>query len=346
MTSRRQFLETAAAGALVLATGGATARAEAPTGRLEVAGNRILQHGHPIRLLGVAMGDPIYIRGNRDTSDYRIVAREWGANTVRIGLHPGHWRDARELSRAALARDIAAARAEGLLVILDWHAIGFPNAYTEAADPAWGLVANAYDCDPLLAVDFWREMSMTYGADPGILFELWNEPVVDGRLWVSTGRHWPELKAYWQSLIAEIRKRSDAIIIAAGERWAFDLKTVKSDLIDDPRVVYAWHVYPNEDRGLADRWHASLDGLSQVKPVIVTEWGFCRSCSKHLYGTPDDFGRPFVEGVLEPLGLHSTAWCYGPGAAPQMLESGGEPTEFGRFVKSYLASAWRGEPPL
>jgi hypothetical protein len=340
LITRRQALVGAAAGAVSLTVSGARPGAAAPM-RLEVVGNRIFHDGRPIRLLGVAMGDPIYIRGNRDVSDYRVVAQEWGANTVRIGLHPGHWRDARAQSIAALARDIAAARAQGLFVILDWHTIGFPGAYTEVADPSWGLIDNAYDTDAALALDFWREMALTYGGDPGILFELWNEPVVDGKLWVSTGQHWPQLKALWERLIAVIRAHSDAIIIAAGERWAFDLKAVKDNLIDDPRVVYAWHVYPNEDRGLDDRWHSSIDGLQTLKPVIVTEWGFCRSCSRHLYGTPEDFGAPFVNGVLEPLRLHSTAWCYSPGAAPQMLEDDGTPSEFGAFAKSYLGSAWR-----
>lgn len=336
----------ACAGAGALAMGGTSSSGAASAARLEVAGNQILRDGRPFRLLGVAMGDPIYIRENRDVSDYLDVAQDWHTNTVRISLHPGHWRDARRLAIAALSRDISAARAQGLFVILDWHAIGFPGSYTETADPSWGLVANAYDTDPALAADFWREMSVTYGADPGVLFELWNEPVVDGRLWVSTGMHWPKLKAYWQRLIEVIRAHSDAIIIVAGERWAHDLKTVKDDLIDDPRVVYAWHVYPNEDRGIAGRWHDSLDGLNQVKPVLVTEWGFCRSCSKQLYGTPANFGQPFVDEVLEPLRLHSTAWCYSASAAPPLLQDDGGPSEFGQFVKSYLASAWRGEHAL
>jgi len=336
----------AAAGAAALAASGARRPATASAARLEVVGNQLWRDGRPVRLLGVAMGDPIYIRGNRDVSDYRIVARDWGANTVRISLHPGHWRDARDWAVAALSRDIGAARAQGLLVVLDWHAIGFPDSYTEASDPAWGIVANAYDTDAALAVDFWREMAITYGSDPGIVFELWNEPVVDGRLWVSTGKHWPKLRAFWLRLIDVIRAHSDAVIVAAGERWAHDLKSVKDNLIDDPRVIYAWHVYPNEDRGLADRWHGSLDGLNQVKPVIVTEWGFCRSCSKQLYGTPADFGQPFIDGVLEPLQLHSTAWCYSSGAAPPRLESDGTPSEFGHFVKSYLASASRGAARL
>jgi hypothetical protein len=344
--SRRALLGGAVMGGAIM--GGAAPLLRIPNeawalpSRLEVVGNRLQAGGRPIRLIGVAVGDPIYIRKGRPVSDYVAIAEDWLANSVRISLHPGHWRADREAATQALIREVAAARALDLHVILCWHAIGFPDRYFEHPDPAWGLPLDAYESDERLASDFWGQMTRLFGRDPGVLFELWNEPVVDGKLWRSTGQHWPLLKSLWLRLIAVIRKSSDNIILVAGGRWAHDLKGVARDPIEDSRTIYTWHSYPPADRGQPGRWHDSLDGLSELKPVVVTEWGFCRNCGPHIRGTAEEFGIPFTRGVLDARGLHSTAWCWSPGAAPPMLEQDwATPTEYGRFVKSYLHAARR-----
>src|SRR5262249_9073010 len=125
----------------------------------------------------------------------------------------------------------------GLVVILDWHVIGFPGHYESRPDPAWGLPLNAYDTDLTLALDFWTKMARTFGRDSGVIFELWNEPVVDPRLWASTGVHWPLLKNAWLPLIHAIRQHTDAILLISGGRWAHDLKGVVNNLIEDDRVA-------------------------------------------------------------------------------------------------------------
>ena len=314
----------------------------APRERLEIAGPELRRGGTPVRLIGVAVGDPLYIRRDRPPSDYRVIAEAWRANTVRISLHPGHWREDRTKALRALADDVFAARAAGLFVIIDWHVIGFPGRYMARPEPNWGLRLDAYDPDPTLALDFWTEMARSFGHDPAVIFELWNEPVVDPKLWVSTGEHWPIMKDLWLRLIAGIRRHSDTIVLATGGRWAHDLKGVARNPIEDDRVAYAWHAYPPTDKGKPGRWIDSLDGIHLRRPVVVTEWGFCRSCGDHIRGTPQDFGRPFTQQVLEGLNLHSTAWCWAAGAAPAMLEADWvTASEYGRFVRHYLESAKR-----
>jgi hypothetical protein len=310
--------------------------------RLEIVESKICRGTTPVRLLGVGVGDPIYIRRHRPLSDYAVIAQGWGANTVRISLHPGHWRSGRDTALRRLVENIEAARAAGLFVIVDWHAIGFPWGYAARPDPAWGLPVDAYESDLSLAMEFWAEMARGFGRDPGVLFELWNEPVVDPLLWVSTGQHWPLLKDVWLRLIEVIRRYSDTIVLASGGRWAHDLKGVARNLIEDDRVCYAWHSYPPEDKGRQDRWFVSLEDLPKLRPIVVTEWGFCRVCDRHTRGAPDDFGIPFVRDVLEGLDLHSTAWCWSNGAAPAMLQSDWSGvTEYGRFVRQYMATANR-----
>lgn len=339
LIDRRKLIAGAAAGALAA---GLPRAASAATARIEVVGSELRQNGAPIRLLGVAVGDPIYIRKDRPLSDYRVIAEVWRANTVRISLLPGHWRGDRDAALRALAADVAAARAAGLIVIIAWHPIGFPGYYTTRPKASWGLPDDIYDTDLTLAIDFWTEIARSFGHDPGVIFELWNEPTVSATLWVSTGQHWPIFKAAWLRLIEAIRRHSDAVVLASGGVWAHDLKSVARNLIEDDRVAYAWHVYPPADHGRPSGWLDSLDGLNRVRPVVVTEWGFCRDCPSYIRGTARDFGTPFARTVLEGLGLHSTAWCWAGGAAPAMLEADWiTATEYGRFVRGYLETAKR-----
>jgi endoglucanase len=333
----RRTVLAGALGALVASA----APAQAAPARFEIAGPALRFGGAPARLVGVAAGDPLYIRKDRPTSDYAVIAQVWRANTVRISLHPGHFRADRASAMRALSDDVFAARAAGLFVIIDWHVIGFPGRYAAKPEPGWGLPDDAYDPDLALALEFWSEAAQRFGTDAGVIFELWNEPVVDPKLWVSTGEHWPLLKDTWLRLIAAIRRHSDNVILVSGGRWAHDLKGAARNPIEDDRVAYAWHAYPPEDRGKPGRWLDSLDGIAGVRPVVVTEWGFCRACPDYIRGSAQDFGLPFTQ-LLEDLALHSTAWCWAAGADPAMLEGDWvSATEFGRFVRRYLESARR-----
>ncbi|MDB5537443.1 MAG: Endoglucanase 5 [Devosia sp.] len=328
----------------LLASGVMPARAQ-PATRIEIEGNRMLWNGEILRLRGVAMGDPVYIRAGRSLSDYMTVATDWSANCVRISVHPGHWRYDRSQMAALLDADVQAARAQGLFVIIDWHAIGFPGMYQPVPPPEWGLLADAYLSTITDAADFWQAMAQFYGHDPAILFELWNEPVTDDHHWVSDGAGWPQFRAAWVELTAAIRAISDNIILCTGGRWAHDLIGAAGAPMDDPRTAYSWHVYPNEDRNAPDRWLKSLAGLAAQKPIVVTEWGFLPDGPGDLTGGLDDFARPFVADVLDGLGLGHTAWCYSPGATPALLAAdGASPSAYGRFVRDQLRSSAAAEP--
>src|SRR3954467_1395213 len=74
--------------------------------RINIDGNRMLWNGQTLRLRGVAMGDPVYIRAGRSLNDYLTVATNWSANCVRISVHPGHWRYDRNQMAALLDADV------------------------------------------------------------------------------------------------------------------------------------------------------------------------------------------------------------------------------------------------
>jgi len=314
--------------------------------RIEIQGNRMLWNGQTLRLRGVAMGDPVYIRAGRSLGDYMTVATQWSANCVRISVHPGHWRYDRSQMAALLDADVQAARSQGLFVIIDWHAIGFPGMYQPVPPPEWGLIADAYLSTITDAADFWRSMAQFYGNDPAILFELWNEPVTDERHWISDGAGWTQFRAAWVELTAVIRGISDNIILCSGGRWAHDLTGAAGAPMDDPRTAYAWHIYPNEDRTAPDRWFKSLGNLATQKPIVITEWGFLPDGTSDLAGGLEDFADPLVAEIFDGLGLGHTAWCFSPSATPALLGADGTPSAYGQFVQSQLLASAAADPLL
>jgi len=308
------------------------------SGRLEVHGKDLRFDGKPVRLRGLAVGDPIQSRQGRPTADdYRVIARDWKANVVRIAVHPLYWKTmehAGVLNR--LAEDVDAALANGLFVVIEYKAIGWPDGYHEV--PTWGGPEDLYDSDFKLAETFWDAAARRWGKDGRIMFELWNEPVFTKEDWrPEVGQKWPEFKPFLAKLLTIVRRQSENVVIVSSNRWSSFLKGLRADPLHGDNIAYAWHVYPNHSKNDPKQWADALDDLQTVAPVIVTEWGFERETKSHWKGNPDDFGRPFVRDFLEAKGLHSTAWCWHPVSGPAMLEKDWRtPNEFGAFVRDYL----------
>ena len=100
--TRRQLL--AGAGGVAAALG-LPRLSNAADARIDIDGNRLTWRGAPLRLTGVAVGDPTYIRADRPYTDYQVIANDWRANCVRISVQPGLWRADREGSATALAQE-------------------------------------------------------------------------------------------------------------------------------------------------------------------------------------------------------------------------------------------------
>lgn len=302
---------------------------------LKVDGKTLTYGGRPVQLQGVAVGDPLSGRAGRPVTDYATIARAWNANAVRISVHPGSWREyGRKRVVETLRRDIEAARVAGLFVILTWHAIGTPDGYFQPAED--DLPFDTYDTDMALALDFWRRMAGEFGRDGDIIFELWNEPAREAKAEISLG--WAELKVRWQQLIEAVRVGGGMnVLLVTGPEWGYALSDIKAAPIDDANVAYAWHVYGGTDNNDLTKWATSLNELQELRPVIVTEWGFEPHAGKTYRGTAENFGYPFRDEFLFKRGLHYTAWCWHPDWTPSMLEDDWQtPTEFGRFVKETL----------
>ncbi len=285
------------------------------------------------------MGDPGYyneVSRRCPDTDYRWLVEEWKANVVRISVSPGYWKHFHDKEFTALRQHVSAALGAGLFVIIDWHAIGWPDGYFERPSKDSGDPEDVNGTSMALAKDFWRTAAKTF-TDPRVAFEIWNEPTLGEK---EDGKpRWKQLVPYWNQLIAEIRNSgSTALVIATGNNWASDLRGVKDALLSDPNVAYAWHVYAERDHNDPKAWAKSLDGLDRVRPVIVTEWGFEVASTEHHRADVGEFGVAFRDQFLIGRNLSSTAWCIQPDNKPALLRADWRTrTLWGNFVHDYLA---------
>lgn len=302
---------------------------------LRVAGNKIMYGTREVQLQGIAVGDPLLVRGDRPLSDYAFLSQDWNSNVVRISIHPGTWRDYGRLRvMSELRRNVDAALAAHMFVIITWQAIGVPDDYMQKAEDA--LVSDVYDTDMRLARDFWREVAKAYGHDGRVMFELWNEPVFPR----SKDPHWLKLKPFWENLIGLVRYYGNNLIIVTSNGWGYNLQGVRSSLLADENTAYAWHAYAGTDGNDPEAWERNLDGLWNIKPVLVTEWGFESEAVNVPYaGTAAGYGYLFYDRFIQGKQLHHTAWCWHPVWTPRMLKPDWKTlTPYGAFVKEML---WR-----
>ncbi len=300
---------------------------------LQVQGTKIFYGSAEVRLRGVCVGDIVLARDERPLSDYTTI-RAWGANCVRIGVAPPTWKKMGKKALPILRKEVDIALRNGLFVIIDWHSIGWPDGYFEKPKGEEDL----YDSSLSLAMDFWKACAKEYRSNGAVAFQLWCEPVFQKEDWnTPMGSTWEKLKPSFDKMIGTVRKEgAKNMVLASGNRWAYDLVGIRKNPLKDSNVAYMWHVYGGHDDNKPDLWAKALDDLHTVAPVIATEWGFERETKSHYKGNPDNFGKPFLS-FMESRGMHWTAWCFHNSWGPAMLNSKGSgTTEFGGFVKSAL----------
>ena len=301
---------------------------------LDVKGHYFVHGNDIVRLKGIAMGDVGDLPA--DQNPYPEIAGEWRANTVRLSIHPGFWRDDSVGALARLTQHVEWARAEGLYVIIDYHAIGWPDGYRQNVFVDGDTnTTDWYDTRLSLALDFWRAIAATF-KDDDILFELWNEPVSsndeDMR---GAAERWRQLAPVWQQLTHLIRGQGNRnVILAAGSQWAFALDGIADYPLPDANTAYVWHAYPSADfRSLA----GAVEKLAEERPIVVTEWDFEPGAKEHWSGTAKGFGEPFA-ALLDANELSYTGWCWNVDYGPTLRKSDGKAlTPWGAFLKRYLA---------
>jgi hypothetical protein len=104
----------------------------AQSGPISVQGNHfVTADGKTIVFRGLDASDPDKLQRNGEwNKHYFEMARSWGANVVRIPVHPAAWHiHGKKEYLKLLDQGVEWAKEEGLYVIIDWHSIG--NLYQE-----------------------------------------------------------------------------------------------------------------------------------------------------------------------------------------------------------------------
>jgi endoglucanase len=218
-------------------------------GALAVRGNKIVDaHGEPVTLRGMALFWSQWAPQYYDARTVDWLARDWKVDIVRAsiaaeGNDSARQHFDRELAKASTV--IEAAAANGIYVIVDWHA---HRTYPDEAERFLVAVAKKY------------------GHLPNLIYEPFNEPLRDGVDWSR------DVKPYHQRIVAAIRAVDpDNLIVVGTPSWSQDVDIAAQDPLEGGNIAYTLHYYAaTHKEGLRAKADKALAaGLA----LFVTEFG-------------------------------------------------------------------------
>jgi endoglucanase len=280
---------------------------------VRVAGRALVgTDGNPLRLVGVnrsgsefkciqggtagARGTGVF-DGPTDSASVAAMTA-WHVDAVRLPLNEDCWLGINGVDpqwggaayRAAIGGYVATLHRAGIRVILDLH-WSAPGGF-----PAMGQQPMP-DADHAPA--FWRSVATAFRDDPAVIFDLFNEPFLDGSyLQDTTVNPWTcwrsgcALVKYvtegqstqpftWrasgmQSLVDTVRSTgAQQPIMIAGVGWANDLTGWLLYRVSDPakQLIAAWHSYPNQGCSTNVCWEQYVRPVAAQVPVLIGEIG-------------------------------------------------------------------------
>ena len=290
-------------------------------GALAVRGGKVVDaRGEPVTLRGMALFWSQWAPQYYDARTVGWLASDWKVDIVRAsiaaeGNDSARQHFDRELAKASTV--IEAATANGIYVIVDWHA---HRPYPDEAERF--LVA----------------IARKYGHLPNLIYEPFNEPLRDGVDW---SRH---VKPYHQRIIAAIRAVDpDNLIVVGSPSWSQDVDIAALDPLGGENIAYTLHYYAAthkaELRAKADK--AIAAGLA----LFITEFGVVEATGN---GPIDHASSEAWWDWAEANDISWLAWSTGdrdetsatlkPGTPPANW-SDADLTESGRLLRARLRAA-------
>jgi hypothetical protein len=312
--------------------------------RLHVVDNQLVDgDGREIRLLGVNRSGAEYacIEGHGffagPTGKPDIAAMvSWQINAVRIPLNEHCWLGingaptgySRARYRAAIRAYVARLQRAGLYAVLDLHWSAPAGARASRQQPMADL-----DHAP----DFWTSVARAFKEDPGVVFDLFNEPHdISWQCW-RDGCMLPQgwRTAGMQTLVNAVRSSgARQPIIATGLGFGSDLSSWLDYRPDDPanQLTAGLHLYDFGSCTSTRCWMRTVDPVARDVPVVATELGQ-RDCSgaflDRFMNWADSAGVSYLGWSWNPVGC----------AAPALIRSwDGQPTTSGARFRAHLRS--------
>jgi endoglucanase len=261
-------------------------------------------------------------------SDFTTMHNAWDANTVRIAMSQNIWLWGISGCSASqyqtdISNYVSEAQSAGLIVILDLH--------WSSADVSNPGNAGAQKCmADQYSNTFWQQVATDYKSNPGVWFELYNEPELSNwTVWengdtTSATCGFPVVGM--QTLYNTVRATgANNLVLAGGTSYASHLDGVP--LLSGTNIVYAIHPYANSiSGGNANAWSNSdwdnrFGYLVQENkaPVIATEFGDPGTASNGACG-----GSTYMQGILNyfyyyKIGYTAWAWYTGSCSYPTLI---------------------------
>lgn len=284
--------------------------------QISVDGNKFVnEEGQQIVFRGVNISDPdkLVKNGKWQKSHFEVI-KEWGADIVRIPIHPTAWRERGDDAYLLLLDEaVEWANDLELYLIFDWHSIG--NLRT-------GLFQHPmYQTSMQETSAFWRTISSRYAGITTVAFyEIFNEPTrYNGQL---GSIEWAEWKQMVEEFIGIIYAHDDSVIpLVTGFNWGYDLRPVFDHPIDAEGIGYVAHPYPQKTSPWEENWERDFGFVADNYPMIATEIGFMDENDEGAH-IPVISGPEYGEAVsayFDQKGISWTVWCFDPDWPPQMI---------------------------
>ncbi|MCX7983996.1 MAG: glycoside hydrolase family 5 protein [Bacteroidetes bacterium] len=307
---------------------------------IKVQGNSfVTKNGDTVIFRGVAIADPDKLEqeGQWQKKLFQSV-KTFGANIVRIPVHPLAWRMRTPLEYLKLLHQAVEWCTElDLYIIIDWHSIG--NLGMELfQDPMYNTTKRE-------TYEFWQIIALTFqGHNTVAFYELFNEPTTyEGKL----GRiSWTEWKEINENIIHLIRAYdTETIILVAGFDWAFDLTPIRIEPIEGEGIGYTTHPYPHKRKPPYEpKWDEAFGFAKGLYPVFATEFGF-------IYGdtelhAADNYCERII-AYFDTTAISWAAWIFDPHWFPRLIESWEtmKLTPEGEFISAVLRARNKQEKP-
>jgi endoglucanase len=290
-------------------------------GALSVQGGKVVDaHGRPVTLRGMSLfwsqWEPEYY--SRETVDW--LARDWQVDVVRAaiaaeGNDSARQHFEREFAKASAVID--AAIANGIYVIVDWH---------------------AHRPYPDEAMRFLTAIAAKYGHVPNLIYEPFNEPLRDDVDWSR------DVKPYHQRVVGAIRTVDpDNLVVVGSPSWSQDVDIAALDPLEGDNIAYTLHYYAATHK---DALRAKADkALEAGLALMITEFGTVEATGN---GPIDRASSEAWWDWAEANGISWLAWSVAdkdetsaalrPGAPPSGWRED-DLTEGGKLLRARLRAA-------
>ena len=288
--------------------------------RLHVQKNQILDaSGHAFLLRGAQIESAFTFANTwrHNGNPFRALnptvfaaMRSWGMNALRIPISNWVYKTPNYLTK--LDTVISQANAAGLYVVIDDH----------DNDQAGSPYGSGADVPKPENVTFWKDIATHYKNNPGVLFDLINEPKQpDWNTWLhgggtitgSTGKK--ATIVGMQDLVNAIRSvGAPQLIVAEAPPGPNGFTGIGNDVIQDPNIVYSVHHYFNDAHKNLNRipsgWDVKFGNMSVMHPVFVGEWAFLPNANHPVFcrNITTSQAQAMVQSFLTYMQQHQVSW--------------------------------------